>query len=87
MTDSDHPNKESALILFGVIGAASIFPFCVIRALNHEWLMAFVDLLLSTTCIGTAGYVYKTGKTYFPQLVMTIIIVLGVSFLINYVGG
>lgn len=75
-----------ALITLGVMAGVSLFPFVIVRALNDSFLMSAIDLFFSCSCFAISAYVYKTKKTHYPGILLTIICMGGLSAVIIFQG-
>ncbi len=53
-------NEEYMLVILSLGGAIAIFPFCVTRLLQGEWLVGMVDLTMVVGMIALGALVYFT---------------------------
>ena len=53
-------NEEYMLLILSFGGAIAIFPFCVTRLLQEEWLVGMVDLTMVVGMIALGALVYFT---------------------------
>jgi len=79
-------NEEYMLLILSFGGAIAIFPFCVTRLLQEEWLVGMVDLTMVVGMIALGALVYFTHNIKFVSLVLTIFVLTGMTVLIHLKG-
>ena len=68
------------LTLFGGIALLGISPFTTLRAVNGEWVVFAVDLLIQVGTLGIVAYAWWSGDTNIPCIVLAYF--LGISVVV-----
>lgn len=80
MINKKRSTEEYIILSISGASAICIFPFFVIRALDNDWTLAFLDLFAVISTIFLFAYVYKTGKVKGARLFqafLCIVVVVG----------
>lgn len=80
MINKKRSTEEYIILSISGASAVCIFPFFVIRALDNDWTLAFLDLFAVISTIFLFAYVYITGKVKgarFFQAFLCIAVVIG----------
>lgn len=71
-------SKQTILKALSIIGALSVLPFAIKRFSDGDWLLGFVDLLISIGMLAIYVFVYRTKRTEVPSTILALINSIGV---------
>lgn len=83
---SKRSTEEIILMLLGGLSIPSIFPFGVIRMMQHNWLLAAVDMGIVLGMVAVLVFVWVTGRVRLGSVVITVFYSIGMLASI-YVKG
>ncbi len=72
-----YSSKQWVILLIGSIGVAVTFSFAIIRFLNEQYLVGFVDLLITCPILAIVIYVCRTRETYYSSIALAVVAALG----------
>lgn len=78
--------EETLPLMLGIVGAAGVFPFAIIRFLNGEYLIALLDSGLVLGLAGLSWFLYKTHNARVASVSLALLAVAGL-LLTNYMKG
>lgn len=62
LSDSKNKFQRGMVYLFAILTGLVVAPFCVIRALNSEYLNALIDLAIVVVSVSSAIYTWRHGE-------------------------
>jgi diguanylate cyclase (GGDEF)-like protein len=79
--------KLAIILLFSTLTVLGITPFAIARALNGEWMIVAIDVVLILLMMASASFAWRTGRAELVGGVYVVLISLGFSLVVDRLGA